>query len=155
LTTARRRNAGRSDFDRLAWIVVDEASAGATPDWREGAIDAGQIAYLQYTSGSTTDPKGVVITHANVLANLRDLDASCHHTPASVGVSWLPHVHDMGLVYGILSPMFGGYEGILLSPLTFTQRPIAWLEAMSRFRATHTAAPNFAYDHCVARCASR
>jgi acyl-CoA synthetase (AMP-forming)/AMP-acid ligase II len=153
LAVVVRRNGGRPELDRVSWQTIDDLPSDPDEAVKSGEADA--IAYLQYTSGSTADPKGVIVTHANVLANLAYLQACCRHTSASVSVSWLPHVHDMGLVYGILSPMFGGYEGVLLSPLTFVRRPLAWLEAMSRYRATHTAAPNFAYDHCARRCASR
>jgi acyl-CoA synthetase (AMP-forming)/AMP-acid ligase II len=154
-----RRNGGRPELDRVSWQTIDdlpsEPERAGKPREGEAVAPVAPVAYVQYTSGSTADPKGVIVTHASVLANLAYLHACCLHTPASVSVSWLPHVHDMGLVYGILSPMFGGYEGVLLSPFTFVRRPLAWLEAMSRYRATHTAAPNFAYDHCARRCASR
>jgi len=153
LAVVVRRNGGRPELDRVSWQTIDDLVPD--PDWPVKPGEGDAIAYLQYTSGSTADPKGVIVTHANVLANLADLQACCLHTSVSVSVSWLPHVHDMGLVYGILSPMFGGYEGVLVSPLTFVRRPLTWLEAMSRYRATHTAAPNFAYDHCARRCASR
>lgn len=155
LAVVMRRHDGRPELDRVSWHTIDDRLADARPEWIDRPIDADTVAYLQYTSGSTADPKGVIVTHANVIANLAYLDACCRHHPDSVGVSWLPHVHDMGLVYGILSPMFGGYQSLLMSPLTFAKRPMAWLEAMSRHRATHTAAPNFAYDHCAVKCASR
>jgi acyl-CoA synthetase (AMP-forming)/AMP-acid ligase II len=155
LAVVRRRNAAASELDRVPWRVVDEWLSDTRPDWIERSIDPHAAAYLQYTSGSTAEPKGVVVTHANVLAQLADLDAGCQHDSESVGVSWLPHFHDMGLIYGILSPIFGGYEGILMSPLTFMQRPMAWLEALSAYRGTHTAAPDFAYRYCALKCGSR
>jgi len=150
-----RRCPDRIAMNRLRWQPVDppiDPATMATPD-----VDRprGDIAYLQYTSGSTADPKGVVVTHGNVLANLADLQIRCRHRASSVGVSWLPHYHDMGLVYGVLSPMFGGYTGVLMSPSLFIRRPMAWLDAMSRHKATHTSAPNFAYDHCVRKTAGR
>jgi amino acid adenylation domain-containing protein/non-ribosomal peptide synthase protein (TIGR01720 family) len=112
-------------------------------------VHADELAVLQYTSGSTATPKGVMVSHANLTAQLAELDADLAHDADSVLVSWLPHFHDMGLVYGILQPLFGGFRGVLLPPVAFLQEPARWLEAITEFRGTHTAAPNFAYDLCT------
>lgn len=116
------------------------------PTWKSHPL-----AFLQYTSGSTGSPKGVRVSHGNILANLRDLDASLVHDEHSCMVSWLPVFHDMGLIYGVLMPLFKGFPCYLMSPTFFLQRPLRWLEAISHYRATHSAAPNFAYDLCVDR----
>lgn len=105
-------------------------------------------ALLQYTSGSTGDAKGVVIPHASLMANLRQIHFALDLKDA-VAVSWLPAYHDMGLIGGIFQPIFSGRACVLMAPMSFMQRPVRWLKAMSRYRATTTAAPNFAYDLCV------
>ncbi len=107
------------------------------------------IAFLQYTSGSTGTPKGVMVTHGNIVANERQIEASFGHSSESVMVSWLPFYHDMGLIGGVLQPLYVGFTSILLSPKSFAQDPIHWLRAISDHRGTTSGAPNFAYDHCV------
>ena len=108
-----------------------------------------QTAYLQYTSGSTANRKGVIISHANVLAHLTGMAARFRHHAQSVCVNWLPHTHDLGLVGGILQPLYHGHLNVLMSPNAFVQQPIRWLNALTRFRGTYTNSPNFGYDHCV------
>jgi acyl-CoA synthetase (AMP-forming)/AMP-acid ligase II len=117
--------------------------------WREPEIDGETHAFFQYTSGSTTTPKGVMVTHSNILNNSADIDAGWAHTDESVIVSWLPHFHDMGLIYGVLQAVYRGIPSYLMAPAYFVQRPYRWLNAISRFGGTHTAAPNFAYDLCT------
>jgi len=108
-------------------------------------------AFLQYTSGSTRAPRGVCVSHGNVLANLAAIHAAERNGPHSRGVSWLPAYHDMGLVEGILQPLYGGYPTTLLAHSAFLQRPVRWLQAISRFGATVSGGPNFAFDACVRR----
>jgi acyl-CoA synthetase (AMP-forming)/AMP-acid ligase II len=110
-------------------------------------------ALLQYTSGSTAHPRGVMVTHENLLGNLEAIEKRVGNHEGSVSVSWLPPFHDMGLVGGILQPIYGGYPGWLMSPATFLQRPVRWLEAISSLRATFSGGPDFAYDLCVRRIA--
>jgi amino acid adenylation domain-containing protein len=114
-------------------------------------IDLDRVAYIQYTSGSTNNPKGVVISHRNVLSNLElvDLRQGLSRSRDSVEVSWLPIFHDLGLVYGILQPIFSGCPCILMPPMAFIQNPIRWLMTISKYRGTHTAGPNFAYELCI------
>jgi acyl-CoA synthetase (AMP-forming)/AMP-acid ligase II len=90
------------------------------------------VAVLQYTSGSTSKPKGVILSNANLFANLRQIELAFGHTPESSGVIWLPHYHDMGLVGGILQPLFAGFPVTLLSPISFIQRPMRWLQAIHK-----------------------
>lgn len=117
-----------------------EAPAAASPD---------DIALLQYTSGSTGDPKGVVLTHANLLANLRAMGTRMHVDANDVLVSWLPLYHDMGLIGAWMAPLYYGLPFIVTSPLTFLARPQRWLAMIARYRGTITAAPNFAYERCA------
>ncbi|HWB13497.1 MAG TPA: amino acid adenylation domain-containing protein [Pirellulales bacterium] len=105
-------------------------------------------AILQYTSGSTGTPRGVTITHANLLANLRTIDATLDRE-GNVAVLWLPVYHDMGLIGGVFQPVYSGRPLVFMSPVSFMQSPVRWLKAISRYRGTVTAAPNFAYELCT------
>lgn len=110
---------------------------------------ATDTAFLQYTSGSTGDPKGVVLSHANLLANIRALGQAANVAPSDVFVSWLPLYHDMGLIGAWFGSLYFGIPLILMPPLDFLARPAAWLQAMARHRGTISAAPNFAYELCL------
>jgi natural product biosynthesis luciferase-like monooxygenase protein len=112
-------------------------------------IAGGTVAFLQYTSGSTAAPKGVMVSHDNLMHNLRLMKEALGHTDETVFVSWLPIYHDMGLIGNILSTTYNGARCILMSPADFIQQPPRWLEALSRYRGTCTLAPNFAYELCV------
>ncbi|RUM68823.1 MAG: AMP-dependent synthetase [Sulfurovum sp.] len=112
-------------------------------------IDPEDIAFLQYTSGSTGLPKGVMVTHANIISNLSILQHIVDDTQNNIGASWLPHFHDMGLIGGILQPLFLGKEVILMSPVYFLQKPVRWLEIISKYNVNVIAGPNFAYELCV------
>ncbi|MDX3192757.1 amino acid adenylation domain-containing protein [Streptomyces sp. MN03-5084-2B] len=130
-----------------AWIATD--AAATVGDRERVRHNAERIAFLQYTSGSTGSPKGVVVTHANLLHNSAFIRDRFGHTPASRGVIWLPPYHDMGLIGGILQPVFAGFPVTLMSPLGFLREPARWLRAVSDFRATTSGGPNFAYDLAV------
>jgi acyl-CoA synthetase (AMP-forming)/AMP-acid ligase II len=137
------------ELTELRWVSTDGDLPSANL-WREDDIGGDTIALLQYTSGSTSSPKGVVLAHSNVVHNLHGVQARTRMGSESVNVGWVPPYHDMGLVGHVLCPLpRTGCPAVLMSPLSFLHRPRRWLEAMSRFRATHTAAPNFAYDLCV------
>ncbi len=112
-------------------------------------LESGKLAFLQYTSGSTSAPKGVSISHGNLLANEVGIHKQFDFTKESVMVSWLPMFHDMGLIGCILSPLFVGYPSILMAPNTFLREPVEWLRAVTEFRGTCIGAPNFAYDLCL------
>jgi len=109
----------------------------------------GDIALLQYTSGSTGNPKGVVLTHANLLANMRALAQALQLGPGDLAVSWLPLYHDMGLIGAWLTLYLYGAPLVVMSPLAFLTRPERWLQAFSKHKGTIAAAPNFAYELCV------
>jgi fatty-acyl-CoA synthase len=113
------------------------------------------IAFLQYTSGSTGDPKGVTLTHANLLANIRSIVEGLEVGPDDVAVSWLPLYHDMGLIGAWLTPLFSGTPVAIMSPLAFLSRPERWLRAIHRHRGTMSPAPNFAYELCARKIAEK
>jgi acyl-CoA synthetase (AMP-forming)/AMP-acid ligase II len=131
----------------LQWGLTDEV--GDAESWVAPDVDPNATAMVQYTSGSTTSPKGVVLTHRNLLHNLESIRQVWHGDDTATSVFWLPSHHDMGLIGAILSMLYIGSTTHLMSPTAFITRPMRWLEAISRHRATFTAAPNFAYDLCV------
>jgi 1-acyl-sn-glycerol-3-phosphate acyltransferase len=143
----------RDQVPALGQVVdVDEALADASLDTSVAAdLGPDDTALLQYTSGSTGDPKGVELTHANVLANIRAAAEGCGLRGDDVMVSWLPLYHDMGLVGGWLMNLYFGTPTVILSPVTFLARPERWLQAFSKHRGTIACAPNFAFDLCVKR----
>jgi 1-acyl-sn-glycerol-3-phosphate acyltransferase len=133
-----------------AVLAIEEVSA--TPAHEAfPAVVAGDIAFLQYTSGSTGDPKGVVLTHANLIANLRAIGRVLAIGGDDVIVSWLPLYHDMGLIGAWMGSLYYGVPLVLMAPQTFLARPARWLEAIRQYRGTLSAAPNFAYELCVQR----
>jgi natural product biosynthesis luciferase-like monooxygenase protein len=138
-----------SDLNSMRWQCFEGEADGAQSDWREPGITGDKLAFLQYTSGSTGAPKGVMLSHRNLLHNSALLAHSFEYTSESHCVSWLPLYHDMGLIGGVLQPLYGGYPCTLMSPASFLQRPVRWLEAISRCQATISGGPNFAYELCV------
>ncbi|MCY1022989.1 non-ribosomal peptide synthase/polyketide synthase [Pyxidicoccus sp. MSG2] len=139
------------DLKGLHWVATDALPEGGEAGWRVARMGPQSLAFLQYTSGSTGTPKGVMLSHANLLHNLGAIHRSFRAGPESTGVIWLPPYHDMGLIGGILEPLYGAFHTVLMSPLTFLKRPLRWLEAISRHRGTISGGPNFAFDLCVRR----
>jgi acyl-CoA synthetase (AMP-forming)/AMP-acid ligase II len=137
------------DFEDTPWVVTDELEDGDN-DLGAEPIDATAPAYFQYTSGSTSSPSGVVITHQNLMHHLGALHKSCGYG-GGVTVTWMPHFHDYGLVQGLLQPLFSGDPCYFMSPLSFLKRPSHWLGAITKYGGTHSQAPNFAYEHCIRR----
>ncbi|MDO8312083.1 MAG: aminotransferase class I/II-fold pyridoxal phosphate-dependent enzyme [Sideroxyarcus sp.] len=134
---------------QIQWLATDEISDDLAEQWSEPAITPDTLAMLQYSSGSTSQPKGVMISHANLIANARTIHHAFGIQREDSGVFWLPTYHDMGLVGGVLVPMFTGATSILFSPAEFLQKPITWLAAISKYKITISGGPNFAYDLCV------
>ena len=155
LTTAKIRRQAEDLFKRapelktLQWLATDDLPAANVDERPDLATTLDTLAFLQYTSGSTATPRGVMVTHGNLLHNLACLRDVFEFSPESVGVTWLPHFHDMGLIGGLLQPIYAGGEMIVMPPSSFLQRPIRWLAAATRYRATTMVAPNFAYELCV------
>jgi acyl-CoA synthetase (AMP-forming)/AMP-acid ligase II len=137
------------ELRRLRWVDTDGLDFGMSDEWRAPKLGGDSLAFLQYTSGSTTEPKGVMISHANLLHNEQIIKMAFRHTERSVVVGWLPLYHDMGLIGNVLQPLYVGVPSILMSPLLFLQRPYKWLQAITHHRATTSGAPNFAYDLCA------
>ena len=136
----------------MQWIDVDQPA--------EQSIELGQlsvvpgradVAFLQYTSGSTSDPKGVLVTHGNLIENLEMIRLTLGNTRCSTCANWVPLYHDMGLILNVLQSFYLGALCVLLAPVTFIQRPLTWLRAIHNYRAEVAGAPNFAFDLCVQR----
>jgi acyl-CoA synthetase (AMP-forming)/AMP-acid ligase II len=144
-----RQLANTTELQNLRWITTDALEDSLALDWQKPMVAATDIAFLQYTSGSTAEPKGVKIAYQNLLHNLKAIHHCFRHSPQSKGVIWLPPYHDMGLIGGVLQPLFGDFPVTLMSPLMFLQNPLRWLKAISRDGATTSGGPNFAYDLCV------
>ncbi|MFN6559095.1 MAG: amino acid adenylation domain-containing protein [Nostoc sp. ChiSLP01] len=133
------------------WLTTDNTAQGLEDSWQQPAINGDTLAFLQYTSGSTGTPKGVMLSHGNLLHNAAVTYQLMEHSSSSKFVSWLPVYHDMGLIGGILQPLYGAFPCILMSPASFLQRPYRWLQAISRYKGTTSGGPNFAYEQCVQR----
>ncbi|UNU27128.1 non-ribosomal peptide synthetase [Microcoleus vaginatus] len=134
----------------MRWLTA-EALADDGEKWQQPPIHPDEVAYLQYTSGSTSTPKGVMVSHANVLYNIEYIHRGFEHDSESVAVTWLPPFHDMGLIDGLLKPLYLGIPSYFMPPAAFIQNPMCWLEAISRYKATHSGGPNFAYDLCASK----
>jgi acyl-CoA synthetase (AMP-forming)/AMP-acid ligase II len=133
----------------LHWRATDKMTSEVEDTWHAPDINRETLAFLQYTSGSTGSPKGVMLSHRNLLHNVHMIQSAFEHTEQSIGVGWLPLYHDMGLIGNVLQPLYVGFPCILMSPVAFLQRPVRWLQAISHYRATGSGGPNFAYDLCV------
>ncbi|MEP7010527.1 MAG: amino acid adenylation domain-containing protein [Acidobacteriota bacterium] len=145
----RARNWDLPGASEWAWLDVESVARGEAEKWRKPDLDPAALAFLQYTSGSTSVPKGVMVSHGNLVANLQLITAGFGQTESSVVVGWLPAHHDMGLIGNILQPLWSGSRCILMSPLTFLQKPVRWLEAISRYGATTSGGPSFSYELCA------
>lgn len=142
---------GNAGLEKLQWLATDTLpvsrnEAPASPVSTPGLDD---LALLQYTSGSTGTPRGVMLSHGNIAANQAAIRSKFGHTPASSVCSWLPPHHDMGLIGGILQPLTLGIPVVLMDPSHFMQRPVRWLQAISRYRITSSGGPDFAYQLCT------
>jgi 8-amino-7-oxononanoate synthase len=133
----------------IPWLATNRLEKGTERDWREPDVHGDTLAFLQYTSGSTGKPKGVMLNHSNLLHNSALIAYAFENTRSGIGVFWLPMYHDMGLIGGILQPLYLGCPNVLMSPVSFLQKPFRWLQAISKYKGTISGGPNFAYDLCV------
>ncbi len=143
----------QNTFQEVQWIATEEIDPAWAERWTppdpEPRQTAERIAFLQYTSGSTATPKGVVVTHRNLVHNERMIQLAFGQSEESVIVGWLPLYHDMGLIGNVLQPLYAGATCVLMAPVAFLQQPIRWLRAISRYRGTTSGGPNFAYELCA------
>lgn len=142
------------ELPSVKWIASDRLSHDLAAKWQRPQLKPDHLAFLQYTSGSTGSPKGVMVSHQNLIHNSAYIQTAFELNQASVSVSWLPNFHDMGLIDSILQPIYTGFLGVLMSPTAFLQKPIRWLTAISRYRATHCGGPNQGYELCVRKMSS-
>lgn len=153
LEKLRTLYAEQDSASSYAMFATDEGVDAAAADWTRPAIDRDTVAFLQYTSGSTGSPKGVMVGHGNLLHNHELLKTFFALDANSRYVNWLPHYHDMGLIGNIMQAVYLGAPSWLMSPSAFIKRPATWLRAIGTYRATVSGAPNFAYQYCVDRIA--
>ena len=144
------------ELARLTWVATEEIPDEAEASWRDVGIRPEAIAFLQYTSGSTSSPRGVMVSHGNLLHNQQVLASAWGHTPERIAswggelyVSWLPVFHDMGLIGPVMQAVYAGGTATLFPPLSFIQRPERWLTAISKYQPHTSGAPNFAYELCL------
>ncbi|MBD2416701.1 fatty acyl-AMP ligase [Anabaena cylindrica FACHB-243] len=139
------------EFEQIQWIATEEIDLAMAEQWQDPQVSSDTLAYLQYTSGSTSTPKGVMISHHNIMHHCGYLQKACGYDAESVSITWMPYFHDYGLVEGLTEPLYNGHPCYVMSPLAFIKQPIRWLQAISQYRGTHSQAPNFAYEQCVGR----
>jgi len=151
LTSFRESIAGDEWTSRVTLLATDEVPETESVEWSPANCGADDVAYIQYTSGSTSSPRGVVILHRNVMCNQWMFQQALRTSEDGVIVSWLPHFHDMGLVAVMQRAIYVGMSAVLMAPIEFVRRPVQWLRAISKYRASISVAPNFAYDLCVER----
>lgn len=140
--------------EKRRWVCTDEVSGADADRWEDPRSDLEATAFLQYSSGSTGFPKGIMVSHGNLAHQSAVFQAATQATSDSCFVSWLPAFHDLGLIAGVLQPLYGGYPGALMSPEAFIEDPFRWLKAISDRGADISAAPNFAYELCLRRISS-
>lgn len=152
LSRLRKRYGQQLVGKEFNWITVDSFEYGPALDPDVSTLPRpDQPALIQFTSGSTGNPKGVMISHGNIVENSKLIKGCFRNDPDSVSVCWLPPHHDMGLIDGIIQPVFTGFHGVIMTPARFLQRPVRWLRAMSEFGATYSGGPNFSFDYCSER----
>jgi acyl-CoA synthetase (AMP-forming)/AMP-acid ligase II len=151
LSKIERLFAQAPELQAMRWLVTDNVTGSTARKWQDPSASSATLALLQYTSGSTAVPKGVMVSHGNLLHNSAYLTQALELTPDSVSVTWLPAFHDMGLSNGIIQPLYTGGRCFLMSPQSFLQWPVRWLQAISRYQATVSGGPNFAYELCARR----
>ncbi|MBP5973102.1 fatty acyl-AMP ligase [Brasilonema sp. CT11] len=154
LANVEKRLAENPELGAVQWVATDSLNSDLASNWQEPTLCESDLAFLQYTSGSTGTPKGVMVSHGNLLHNQRMIEKAFGHTKETIFVGWLPLFHDMGLIGNVLQPLYLGISCILMSPVAFLQKPVRWLQTISRYKATTSGGPNFAYELCVRKITS-
>jgi len=154
LSDAERLFTQAPELREMRWVATDKVAGSLAQEWRDPAVTSSTLALLQYTSGSTAEPKGVEISHGNLLHNSAYISRLFAFNTKGVTVSWLPAFHDMGLTNGIIQPVYHGRPCYLMPAVAFLMQPVRWLQAISRYRATISGGPNFAYELCTRRITS-
>lgn len=155
LTTAKildslaERQAASTGLADLQWLATDTLETTAQAPWQPHAPAPAELAFLQYTSGSTGTPKGVMVSHANLLHNAAMIHSAFAMAPHSKGLMWTPFYHDMGLIGGVIEPIYAGTPTTLLNPVDFLQQPLRWLRGIAEERVAVSGGPNFAYELCI------
>ena len=139
-------------LNKIKWLLVEDFEKDSSVGFSSVELPKPhQVAFLQYTSGSTDKPKAVMVTHENIIANSKIIQKCFQNNNESVSVCWLPSYHDMGLIDGIIQPLFSGFHSVMMSPAHFLHKPVRWFKAITKYRATYSGAPNFAFDLCCDR----
>lgn len=149
LFSTKRQTVNGQGLVALQWLTTDDMAPHKEADWQKPEVTSTSLAFIQYTSGSTSTPKGVMLSHGNLFHNVALIQRNFEIVPTDSGMLWLPPYHDMGLIGGILGVLYSGIPLTLMSPASFLQRPLRWLEAISRTRATISGGPNAAYELCA------
>lgn len=149
LTNIEQSFSQEPELTTLQCIATDKIVDCEAVNWQKPILEADTLAFLQYTSGSTGMPKGVMVSHANLLHNQSMIQSAMGHSEKTIFVGWLPLFHDMGLIGNVLQPLYLGIPCVLMSPVDFIKKPFLWLQAISRYQATTSGGPNFAYELCI------
>jgi amino acid adenylation domain-containing protein len=137
------------EFKAMHWLTTERVEVNLAAFWRQSKLTGSDLAYLQYTSGSTSTPKGVMMSHHNLISNSELIRELLKYTESQASTTWMPYFHDYGLVEGLIQPMFSNIPSYMMSPIAFMKRPFNWLNIISTYNVTHTQAPNFAYQYCI------
>ncbi len=151
LADRQSRNSEPLLLASLKWRSTDDIDLHWALEWREPNLSNSTLAFLQYTSGSTGVPKGVMVSHGNLLHNSALIHRCFEHTPNSRALVWLPLYHDMGLIGGVIQPLYGGFPSMLIPPEVFIKKPSCWLQSISRYRVTSSGGPNLGFELCLIR----
>jgi len=149
LTNLKKQLAQNPTLAALRWLATDDIASHDGELWQQPSLSSDDLALFQYTSGSTGTPRGVMVSHGNLLHNSAQIKKSFEHTHDTRAVMWLPLYHDMGLIGGVLQPLYSGFTVTLMSPIDLLQKPYQWLQAITRYKAGTSGGPNFAYDLCI------